>query len=618
MPQEAEKKLPTTSLIELLKAKGILTEQEATSLTQNSPCDEPENRIAQLLLSKGLITQKELEEATASSASSPASSEDPKPNENLSSPEKPLAVATVALHPCNGSKGQELPGGPSPTASSADPPPADVPPTRIRPIAPIRPLPLIDHPQSEGLIPSLKLPSGANFSLYGFLKASAVEDTASSGGPIFGAGDFPLPLLLGDTGPNGDPQFYVKARSSRLGANFGWPDVARNVTLTGRLEFDFEGDFTSVNNRNISSARSSQPSLRLAWARVDTKIGKVPWFLQFGQDWTILGSSTLPDYFETTGLGVGMGSFYERAPMVRTGFQLGGENFKVQPEFAVVLPVFGEASLTDQQRAREGTLAGPESNHPDLQARLVFQFPLVHTSGVAPAQIIFSGGHALETEVVARADLPTTPVAALGGRSIQSFFPQGFRENSHRNAWTVGAQLPTSWATLVAKYYRGSDLRFFFAGQLNEAFFDTQGMTPLATVPSLANRQIPILNVGGTPVPAAMRPIRGQGGFLQLGLPLSRIFGANPSNRVTAGWSIYLGYGVDTAYARDTVRFGGNGLRKTDLGIVTLRYQLNKYVTFVDEVSYWDTRAAIEKVFRGLPAFTAHSWRNEVGPTFVF
>ena len=67
-----------------------------------------------------------------------------------------------------------------------------------------------------------------------------------------------------------------------------------------------------------------------------------------------------------------------------------------------------------------------------------------------------------------------------------------------------------------------------------------------------------------------------------------------------------------------TVRFGGNGLRKTDLGITTLHFKLNKYVTFVDELSYWDTRAATVKLFRGLPALTAHSWRNEVGPVFVF
>ena len=483
-------------------------------------------------------------------------------------PSKALHAARDPMDKSAVADGSSPDKGPSPAA----PPPATETETNIiPPIAPIRVLP-IGVPKREGTLPGLKLGSGANISLYGFLKASAVEDTASSGGPLFGAGDFPLPLLLGDTGPTGNPQFYVKARSSRLGANFGWPTIARNVTLTGRLEFDFEGDYTSVNNRNISAARSSQPSLRLAWVRLDSKLGRVPWFLQFGQDWTILGSSTLPDYFETTGLGVGMGSFYERAPMVRTGFQFGSENFKVQPEFAVVLPVFGEASLTDQQRVREGTLAGPESNHPDFQARLVFQFPLVHASGVAPAQIIFSGGHALEAEVVARSDLPTQPLAALGGRSIQSFFPQGFRESSHRDAWTVETQVPTSWATLVAKYYRGSDLRFFFAGQLNEAFFDTQGLTPIATVTSLANRNIPILDVGGQPVPAAMRPIRGQGGFLQLGLPLSRIFGANPSNRATAGWSMYLGYGVDTAYARDTVRFGGNGLRKTDLGITTLQF----------------------------------------------
>jgi hypothetical protein len=75
----------------------------------------------------------------------------------------------------------------------------------------VRVLP-IAIPKQGGLIPDIHLGSGANLKLYGFFKASAIEDTASSGGPTFGDQDWPLPLLIGgDTGPTSDPNFHLKA-----------------------------------------------------------------------------------------------------------------------------------------------------------------------------------------------------------------------------------------------------------------------------------------------------------------------------------------------------------------------------------------------------------------------
>src|SRR6201987_4835460 len=113
--------------------------------------------------------------------------------------------------------------------------------------------------------------------------------TASSGGPPFGRNDFPLPLLLGgDTGPTSDPQFHIKARSARFGSQFEWVPKSSSFTVTGKVEGDFEADYTDVNNRNISSARSSQFGLRLAYMRLDTKLGTLPWFAEFGQDWLLV------------------------------------------------------------------------------------------------------------------------------------------------------------------------------------------------------------------------------------------------------------------------------------------------------------------------------------------
>jgi hypothetical protein len=480
----------------------------------------------------------------------------------------------------------------------------------------------ITIPKKEGLLPDIKLGSGPSLRPYGFFKASAVQQTASHGGPTFGSNDFPQgPLLLGDTGPDADPQFHIKDRAMRLGVDFEWPDVSKNLTLTGKLEFDFEGNFTNVNNRNISANRSSQPSLRLAWVRLDTKLGGLPWFAQFGQDWSIFGSSTLMDIFETTGFGFAQGNLYERMPMFRTGVQFGKGDYKIQPEFAIALPSFGEPGLDVDQRTRFGGRVGPESDQPELQARVVFQFPFSHAPGVAPAQFIVSGDHARRREIIQRANIPASLLSLPGG----SAFGNGVALTSDRNAWTAELQLPTPWVTLVGKYYRGGDLRYYFMGQFNDFFSDLGGSTSIATATTFSGRAIPFACrggtgptcAGGTVVVSTLRPVMGQGGFVQLGFPLSRIFNANPDGR-NAGWSLYLTYGVDSAFAKDAVR--GNGLLRTDHASVQLRYKLNKWVSFVDEETYLATRTAdgITKLFRGVPVHTAHAWRSEVGPIFTF
>ena len=54
--------------------------------------------------------------------------------------------------------------------------------------------------------------------LYGFFKTSIIHDSSSPQG-----NDFPLPLLAADTGPNGSPEFHVRARGLRLA-----PDTERS------------------------------------------------------------------------------------------------------------------------------------------------------------------------------------------------------------------------------------------------------------------------------------------------------------------------------------------------------------------------------------------------------
>ncbi len=624
--QQADNKPAVNPLVRLLQVKGILTEEEVTQINQASSPADAEQQLAKLLLTKGVITQADYDHTYGVPTVVNASN----------------ATSSVALIPAV----YRVPLNNVASVAQAKTPPPEAPKV-IPAVAPLRVLP-IDVPKQGGVIPDIKLGSGANMKLYGFFKASAVSDTASSGGPTFGSQDFPLPLLIADTGPTSDPQVHIKARAFRIGSQFEWVPKNSNFVVSGRVEADYEGDFTNQNSVSISSPRNGQLRTRLAWARLDTKLGgSLPWFAEFGQDWTLY-SSTLPTLFESTGTAISMGALWERAPMFKTGVQFHSGDLKVQPEFAIVLPIAGTAALTDEQRARFGDRAGSESNQPALESRIVFQFPLSHSwQGVVPAQIIFSGHHARINEIIPFANLPNTAVNGAtgcttplpgGGCSIRGFFPTGVEIGHPQNIWTAEAQLPTPWVTFTGKYYQGGDLRFPFGGQLNDVFSDLNGTVTVPTAtPIMALDSRTVLfgcaalptapfNCNGNPIVAqSFRPVRSLGGFLEASFPLSRIFNADSEGR-NSGWVLHLSYGTDRTVARDvrhtTGGLGGgtNGLARTDLDSGSLTYRLNKWVTFVQETSYINTRAATigSKFFRGLPATRAHSWRNEFGTIFTF
>jgi hypothetical protein len=628
--QPGDNKSAVNPLVRVLQAKGILTAEEVAQISQASSASDADQRLANLLLMKGVISQADYDQTVGTPGMMNASS--------TGASGGAVVAAVYRVPVSNGSNSRTRSSGLVDQGAAA---PAVVPA-----VAPLRVLP-IDVPKQGGLIPDIKLGSGANMKLYGFFKASAVSDTASSGGPTFGSQDFPLPLLLADTGPTSDPQVHIKARSFRIGSQFEWLPKNSNIVVTGRVEADYEGDFTNQNSVNISSPRNGQLRTRLAWARLDTKLGgSLPWFAEFGQDWTLY-SSTLPGLFETTGTAISMGALWERAPMFRTGVQFHSGGLKVQPEFAIVLPVAGTSALTDEQRARFGDRAGPESNQPALESRVVFQFPLSTSwQGVVPAQIIFSGHHARINEIIPFGNLPTTVIPGAAGCgtatcSIRGFFPTGLQIDHPQNIWTAEAQLPTPWVTVTGKYYQGGDLRFPFGGQLNDVFNDLNGafsipgtLAPgvtVATVTALDSRTVlfgcagatgtgATFNCNGNPIVAqSFRPVRGLGGFFEASFPLSRIFNFDSEGH-NSGWVLHLSYGTDRATARDVRRSGANGLARTDLDSVSLTYRLNKWVTFVQETSYINTRAANHggKIFRGIPATQAHSWRNEFGTIFTF
>lgn len=562
-------------LVRLLVSKGLLSVNEAGDLAA-APTSQIRDRLLLILKDKGLLTAEDMNA--------------------LKAPATAAAEAATTAAPAL---------APEPQAPAA--------PKVIPAIAPIRVL-QVDPAKHEGFIPDIKIGKAINIKPYGFLKASAVYDTSSPYG-----NDFPLPGFIGDiNGPDALPEFHIKARFVRIGSNFEWLDTP-NVVITGKIEADFEGNFSRANNRNISTIRSNMLSFRLGYGRVDwKKSDTTSFFFLAGQDWTPFASSSLPNMFESTGLGVGYGSTYERAPQFRIGLQhkLGGaRKWAISPEFAIVYPAFGNNPANVADQLGFGERQGADAAKPEVQARFVTQFQLDSAPGVAPAQIIVSGVHGSRQATVLASAVPAAFKAA---------FPAGTSVSSDRNAWTGEIQLPTRFVTVVAKYFNGSDLRFYFANQLFSFFNDTTGLTGTATAPSIDGSATVVFGLlNGVPVVAPQEPIRGQGGFVDLGFPLSRIFNADPSGR-NAGWTLNLHYGLDNALARDVRRLGAANRQKSDVAVGTLSYKMNNFVSFVLEESYYRTRAIANPTTGALPLFDGRpnrewkDFRSEFGPIFSF
>ncbi|HWF38231.1 MAG TPA: hypothetical protein VG322_06920 [Candidatus Acidoferrales bacterium] len=493
------------------------------------------------------------------------------------------STATAAVSPSAGQT-KTTPAIPS-TGNNAAVAAAGVVPA----IAPFRPLP-VGGATRGALKPAFEVGSVRVTPLVA-LKATFVHDSSSPGGD-----DFPLPGFLQDSGPTQAPEFHVKTRSSRFGANFEWLDRSERLTITGRFEFDWEGNFSRADNRNLSAIRSNMPSLRVAYGRIDYKLDANDTLSGvFGQDWTIFGSSTLPPLLETTGFGIGYGGLWEREPQMRFGWTHNFGWFQLMPEVAVAMPGSGDtpaaASIVNQ--LGYGERQGPDSDQPEWQSRIVFQWQLDHARGVAPAQIIFSAEHGGREAIVLGSAVPTTFVSA---------FRTGATVSSKNDGWTGEWQLPTRFATLLGKYYDGSDLRWFFGGQLFSNYNDTAGLTNTASALSTDGGSTVIFGLrNGVPMVAPQRPVRAAGGFVSIGLPLSRLAGADPEGR-NMGWSMNFIYGTDEAKTRDLLRAAPAGSRaRSDMSVGNIQYKLNNWVTFAFEQSLYRTRA--DTGATGLPLF---------------
>jgi hypothetical protein len=629
-------------LVRILAARGLISAEDVKALAA-APSTVPRDRLVALLAQKGLLTPAEV----ASLANYPAAPD----------PKLVPAVATAAIPaPSIPATAPQAPPATQAVPAAVPPPVAALPAPAV---LPLRVLP-VTPPVKGGLVPAFQI-GPVSVTPYGFIKATAAHDSSMPNGD-----DFPFPGLfltstsVLNTGPTKDPEFHLKARSSRVGLNLEWPDISKKVVLTGRLEGDFEGNFSEVDNRDVSSIRSNAFQLRLAYARIDYNASdKTDFFFQGGQDWSIFGSSALPNLLETTFLGAFWGDIYQRSPQMRFGLvqKLGGSrNFTFSPEVAMMMPSTGQIEklgslITCPPVVAPATVAtcsfinglanqlgqaerqGADYAQPELEARAVLQFQLDTAPAVPPAQLIVSGFQSHRRSIVTSDAYPVN--ASLGSPLPANYiaaFPNGFQDSSKQWGGQIAAQLPTRWATLSVSAYRGADLRFFFGGQIESYFTDTAGLTNTHTVfqtvdnvaGTASGAMILGTNASGAVVVAPQRPVRAFGGFVNLGLPLSRWFNANPKGH-NAGWQLYLHAGKDQVLHKDALHAlstGGLPLYLGSMAAVTLYYKLNPWVTFGFEQSMYADHIIPELgglyTIAGTPSRTWIDHRSEFGPIFTF
>jgi hypothetical protein len=450
-----------------------------------------------------------------------------------------------------------------------------------------------------------------------------------------------------NTGPTKDPEFHLKARSTRFGANFEWPDPSPSLTITGKVEGDYEGNFSEVDNRDVTSIRSNAFQLRLAYVRLDYQLtDKMDLFFEGGQDWAIFSSTVLPNLFETTFLGAFYGTIYDRSPQMRFGttYKISDwRSIKISPEFALMMPSTGQieklGSLTVQGQIGQAEREGADSGKPELESRVVLQFQLDKAPGVQSAELFWAGFYSHRTSIVTTSNY-ATPLAACVLTPVlcatyEAAFPNGFTTSSKQYGNQMGFQLPTRFATLVGSAYFGGDLRFFLGGQVNSYATDITGLSNPIIFPTVdggplaaAGAATLATNGAGAVVIAPQKPIRSFGGFLNLGLPISRWVNADPKGR-NAGWQVYLHIGKDQVVHRDLTNpnYAASANTLSPLPLLmgkmfaaTLYYKLNPWCTFGTEYSVYASRLApgLDYIIAGNPSNEWQDHRIEFGPVFTF
>jgi len=470
------------------------------------------------------------------------------------------------------------------------------PTVRATPAAPFNPWPI--NTTTQGAPLAVRIGSGVTINPYGMVKLSAIHDTNNSSGD-----DFPFLARVVATGPEtanttgtattpADSRF--KARSSRLGVDIVAPDPNGVFSIFGKVEFDFEGSFPESTNRTIGSVRSPEASLREAWVQLNSI--NHPFFIRLGQAPTLFGSTTQPTEIETTFASGFQGNIQERAPGAVLGgrFDLGGAwDSRILLDGGLFLASggeavngFGSAYAGNNPAPGQGTIGfgqreGPNSDRPSSQSRMMYEFEPFKGRRLAASWI----GTSVEYAERRRYFQPPFQTAGLT-----------FGTTSATKGYTGEMGIVTPVMNILAKYYRGDDLRFYFGGLAQDIYYD--GGNPLTTS-------------GAIPV---QRPVRAQGGFVQFQLPLSAWI--QPRNPRLQGFSLNLMAGYDSAFSHDAIRASGRRAQEALTG--SFVYQYNRFWQMALETN---NAELIYLTVQGGPLVSGRVGRNlrfEFANTFTF
>ena len=623
-----------TALMGVLVMKGVLAPSEADAIRNASPNTEFQ-LLVEALSRKGLLNAADLSAANSEAQPSPSAAAPAAIRETIS--------ASSARPEANPSPQA---GHPSPKIQGTVPPP---PGGVVPALVPIRVFP-IDAPKTGGLN-GVKV-GPITFAPYGFIKATFIHDSSNPDGD-----DAPSPGLffyasnITNTGPTQDPEIHIKARSSRFGMNIEWPDVSKNLTITGKVEGDFEGNFNESSNSDVTSIRSPNPRLRLAFVRLDYHASDTTDFLfEGGQDWSLFGSGALPNILETTTLGGFYGSAYTRTPQLRVGLvqTLNREHsVKFEPDFAVMMPSTGQVERLGtsfsnglQNQIGQAEREGADSDRPEYSGRTALSFQLDNAPAVAPAQIALAGFYGKRTSIVTTGNAVVAGFVPTAAESAYFTSNNGFETSSTQWGGQITVQLPTRWFTLSASAYRGGDMRFYAADQINSYYTDVNGLSNLTEYTTqdggpyaVAGGAVLATNSAGQVVIAPQKPVHCFGGFINLGLPLSRWFNADPKGH-NAGWQLYFNIGKDQIVSSDLNNPSGASpvniisplpLKMGKMAAVTVYYKINTWAQFGFEQSTYATRLDANSP-TGITSYTiagspSNEWqdhRTEFGPIFTF
>jgi hypothetical protein len=199
----------------------------------------------------------------------------------------------------------------------------------------------------------------------------------------------------------------------------------------------------------------------------------------------------------------------------------------------------------------------------------------------------------------------TTPAAVIPAITPLRVLPL---EGTKRNGLIPDIKLGSGAKIKLYGFFKTSAVWDFFDN-------DTTGLTGTATATLIDGSSSVIFGFeNGQPVFANQKAVRGYGGFINLRIPLSRLFKADPKDGMT-GWTAYLHYGLDGAYARDA-------RRRRDVVYASLQYKFYSFITFAYEQSLFRTRAVNNAGslprFRGIPSRETQNIRSEFATIFNF